>query len=82
MSPVAANDGEPETCNKVVYGTIGTSIDGSRLLRYVRTVDKTFSVAESTMRIVSGYTPSNGMESEAPSFCSVIMGTIGNKCPA
>ena len=69
------NDGGLVSETTVLNGTTGISSFGSRRFMNVITDVTTSPVSESTIRIVSGYTPSNGIDNAAPCLSLVLMGT-------
>jgi hypothetical protein len=73
--PSGNNDGGPVSETIVLNGTTGVSSVVSRRFRKVNTDVTTSPVSESTIRIVSGYTPSNGIDNDAPCLSLVVMGT-------
>ena len=78
-APSGVNDGGLVSETTVLNGTTGVSSFGSRRFMNVNTDVTTSPVCGSTIRIVSGYTPSNGIDNAVPCLSLVLMGTTATR---
>ena len=80
--PSVNNEAGPVRETTVLNGTTGVSSFVSRRFKKVMTDVTTSPVSGSTIRMVSGYTPSNGIDNEEPCLSLVIIGTTATRFPA